>query len=548
MPDPAQVRQHLEKTVANKAIGKKVADSDDSDNLVTGRATGRNRKRVEIYASGGVAKGDKPGGYPSRAQRTRNMREDTREILTRRSSSASLSASKANSLGAESRRTTPAAAEERDTTKSAKESTMETANARKGGVANGVSHTPQAETSVLGRIKPRKRQASILQLIQTDAHDDSTLLSRDEADFLPDAVSTPLPEGRSAAPAGSSLKRKRGSDMPESVQSKRPTSASNSTAQPISSPLRPSPEISPPTRSQMRKLSLTGTRPKAQEEDSVMALPESSDSEESTDENEQAHRASFASAKKIPPLAPSTEQLQNLMPSKRHQSSRPRQARDAFDIPDDSQSNSEAASGEEQEHSAFLPTRSRKAHARAGARSKATQSSRKPTANGVKTRAKLKSTNNTTSLTPSPVRVRTPLPLSSVQRTTRNTQAKSPSKQGTTATTTAMRDKTTNATSTPLTTARGGKANGKKQYGGSRRRGTGKENQLLALSDRLSGDEGTIEVNMNAGSPVKKATRSDFVNAPEIKAWKKKWADIDDFEMDFEEVSASTRSSSPMAR
>jgi len=558
VPDPAQVRQHLEKTVASKAIGKKVGDSDDSDNLVIGRPTGRNRKRQDLYASGGVAKGDKPGAYPTRAQRARNIREDTEEVLRRRSRSASCGASRRSTSA-------PATALSPNGKESAKGKAGETAvrttdsskkknNAR--GVeetANSVSHTPQAENSVLGRIKPRKRQASLLRLIEQDGNDDSTLLSRDEAEFLPDVVSSPVAEKRSAPPTGSSLKRKRGPEIPDYMQNGQLTSPSNAVEQQQSSVLRSSPEIPHPTRSQKRKLSTNDTRPRALEEDSVMAMPESSDSEASVDDNEQPQRPISPNTRRKQPLAPSTQQLQSLMPSKRHKLIRQRQAKDAFDIPEDSQPASDAVSDDDHEHSTFLPARNRKLQNKVPTKSRIGQSSNKSTGTKEKKRPnvkdKTKSTNKTTTtaFTPSPVRVRTPIPLSSsTKRNTRNTQAKSPSKQGATV----MRDKTTNAVNTPLAAGNG---KGKKQYGGSRLRTIGKENQVIASSDGLSGNIGldnrdTIEVNKNAKSPSKTAKLNGYADAPEIKAWKKKWADIDDFEMEFEEVSMSTRSSSPMAR
>lgn len=546
--------------MASKAVGKKVGDSDDSDNLVTGRSTGRNRKRQDLYASGGVAKGDKPGAYPTRAQRARNIREDTEEVLRRRSRSAS--------TGASGRSTpVPALAPSLNGKESAaRKAGGETAAGKADGskkkkndrgveeTASIVSHTPQAENSVLGRIKPRKRQASLLQLIEQDGNDDSTLLSRDEAEFLPDVGSTPVPEKRSAPPAGSSLKRKRGADIPDYMQDEQITSPSNAVRQQRSSVLRSSPEIPHPTRSQKRKLSTNVTRPTPLE-DSVMALPESSDSEASADDNGQLQRLASASpnTKRKQPLVPSTQQLQSLMPSKRHKSVRERQAKDAFDIPEDSQSASDAVSDDDHEHSTFLPTRKRKAQKKAPVQSRTGQSSNRSMDTREKRRPnakdKTKSTNKTTTtaFTPSPVRVRTPIPLSSsTKRNTRNAQAKSPSKQGATV----MRDKTTNAVNTPLAAGNG---RGKKQYGGSRLRTTGKENQPIASSDGLSGNinvenEDTIEANKTARSPSKTAKLNGYADAPEIKAWKKKWANIDDFEMEFEEVSMSTRSSSPMAR
>lgn len=97
-----------------------------------------------------------------------------------------------------------------------------------------------------------------------------------------------------------------------------------------------------------------------------------------------------------------------------------------------------------------------------------------------------------------------------------------------------MRDRSTN---TPL--AARSTRNTKKRYGGFRRKEAGKENQLISLSDEGSGsDNGSVD------KEKLKAAKAQ-ANGPETQAWKKKWADIDDYQLDFEEVSIPTRSSSP---
>jgi hypothetical protein len=81
----AALKAELEKKLAHKPIGPRPNDSDDSDRLVfkgSGRR-GRSVPRQEIYASGGVGKGDQPGAYPSRAQRRQSMTRATKEILTK---------------------------------------------------------------------------------------------------------------------------------------------------------------------------------------------------------------------------------------------------------------------------------------------------------------------------------------------------------------------------------------------------------------------------------------------------------------------------------
>ncbi|KAK5948901.1 hypothetical protein OHC33_009987 [Knufia fluminis] len=558
IPDQTQARQQHEKKLLQKPIGKRPDNSDDSDNIVTTDRTGRYRKRQEIYASGAVAKGDTPGAYPSKSQRTRTIREQTEEVLSQRSRSAS----RANSVA--SARSTPAAqsgsekenasnktATNAGSATSAKKRKLDEVNAK----PNGVSNTPQAEVSVLGKIKPRKRQASILQLIEND-NNDSTINTDDEAEFLPDEVSTPVNERQPAASSpqvsgSSSLKRKRVSGPPEPATTARSSSSLTPVPpQPTSNPFRlPQDQLPKPTRSQQKVLNK-----KQRDQDDIMAPPESSDDESDAEVPVQAQPSS--SKKQRKPLAPSTEQLQDLMPSKKLKSRirQQHQQQSEFEIPDDSPQ--EDVSEEENDHSAFLPSRSRKSQKRPQTKGKTNHTAKKQTGNGARTKTNINANTNTkmkepskstrnTSYTPSPARLRTPRPLSSTTKS--GTQAKSPSKQDTTTntatgTSTAMREKSAN---TPLAAkSRNGKQ--KQQYGGSRLRGAGKENQVASLLDEASGGE----MDVDTVGPQKNRNRNKAEQAAtaEVKAWNKKWGDIDDFALEFEENTASTRSDSPMAR
>ncbi|KAK5096996.1 hypothetical protein LTR70_002201 [Exophiala xenobiotica] len=494
VPDQRQAREQHEKKLLQKPVGKRPDNSDDSDDIVTSRTTGRNRKRQEIYASGAVAKGDKPGAYPTKAQRTRTIRQHTEEILSQRSRSAS----RASSVDKENH-PKKAATKAGDTT-SAKKGKLDGTSTK----SSGVTHTSQAEVSVLGKIKPRKRQASILQLIEQD-NDGLTINTDDEAEFLPDEVSTPVNTAKPIVPSpqvngASPLKRKRGSDQPQAAS---PGAVSN--------PFRlPQDQLPQPTRAQQRVLNK-----KQKDQDDVMAPPESSDDESVDGQPAQAFPS--GSKKQRQPPAPSTEQLQDLMPSKKLKSRIRRRQQNEFDIPDDSDTGE--GSDAEKDHSAFLPSKSRKTK----------QTWKKPAGNGVKSKSKIKesqkSTRNT-SYTPSPARLRTPRPLSSTKS---GTQAKSPTKQDT-RTGTVLREKAGN---TPLLSRAAKSGRVKKQYGGSRLRGPGKENQAVSLSGEPSG----------SSEPEK-----EQVQTAEVKAWNKKWGDIDDFALEFEENTASTRSNSPRAR
>lgn len=519
IPDQSAARQILERKVANKPLGKKSQDSDDSDGLVTTRTAGRNRKGKDLYASGAVAKGDKPGSYPTRAQARQTLRENTDEILSQRSRSAS-------------RTTTPAPSSDKEnsgkeTTTNARPVATDSAKTRRKGASilvNGSQPVSHSEPSVLGNIKPRKRQASILRLIENDPNESSIVNSDDEDQFLPDAISTPVASAKNVSSpvlksAPTSLKRKRGSDARVAVTS--PTTG-NRPERIAETPRRSSPaRLEPPSRTQQQKLQRSKT--KLQSTEDIMALPESSGDEQDADEVEEQPRK--RSRDQV--IAPSTLQLQSLMPSKNHIKLREKPARNQFDIPEDSAQNSDEDDQDEDEHSAFVPSKSRRAQTRTTNVAKAAGRKDKPV---PRSKDQNKST-NASSHTPSSVRIRTPLPLSSTR--TRGTQAKSPAKQGT-----AMLDKSANTPSRTKPTK-----GAKKQYGGSRRRAAGKENESISLSSAPSSEGEAITV-----------TKSDAQNtdstpmAADAKAWNRKWADIDDFSLDFEDVSPSTQSSSLNAR
>ena len=83
IPNSGPARAELAKKLANKPVGPRPTDSDDSDRLVV-KGNGRRGRYVakqEIYASGAVGAGDKPGNYPTRVQRRKSLTDATREIL-----------------------------------------------------------------------------------------------------------------------------------------------------------------------------------------------------------------------------------------------------------------------------------------------------------------------------------------------------------------------------------------------------------------------------------------------------------------------------------
>lgn len=532
-PDASAHREYLQKKLANVKVGSKPENSDDSDGIVTSRA-GRSRRTIEIYASGAVAKGDKPGAFPTRSQRTRSLRDDTDEILSQRSRSTSRAASVTSTRSVQAHSAPPKESTGAKNITSTKRQKITQPDAN----TNGAPSNAQTETSVLGVIKPRKRQNSILETMGIGydglGPDSSAIHSDEEERFLPDEVSTPAQVSKNGAPsdtARTTSSRKRKRDEAVAIQQ-----APASVSLPLSSLVsqRQSsvdvPEIPRPSRSQQRKLSTTQRASKAFND--IMAPPESSDSEDSSDEAEPLPVQS-PKLRKQNPVVPSTRQLQNLMPTKREKPISAFQPRDEFDIREDSTSTSEEEEQQE-EHSTFSPVRTRRGQrngtTQPKGKTKEKEKTKKPMAKGGKengkTKAVIKSTRNT-SYTPSPVHLRTPIPLSSSKP--RGSEAKSPSKQDT-----IMRDKSANTSLATRVTR-----STKKRYGGSQRKEAGKENQPISLSDVASGsDSGSVDK-----EKLKVARRQ--ANGPEIKAWKKKWANIDDFELEFEEVPVSTRSSSP---
>ena len=494
IPDQSRAREEHEKNLAAKPIGKRLQDSDDSDELVTTRSNSfRPRKKQEIYASGAVGKGDEPGVFPTKPQRTRSMREDTEEILSQRSKSAS----RANSEASDKDKTAKKISSQQS--KSVK-SPIAKSNERplpKKSTIDGINNY-SAETSVLGKIKPRKRQASILQLIDNN-EDTTSFLSDELSGFLPDELSTPHTETAKSPTTtnGESLKRKRPvEDDADEVRLEFPKiSAISSRVEAV---------LSSPSRAQRKTLAV---QKPAVDEDDYMAPPQSSD------EEEDVPVVSVKATARSKPVALSTQQLQSLLPSKRHQEQKPKKTKNnEFDIPLDSDEQSE----DEREVSNFIPGKSQKSQKTV----RKTKSKPEKTTGLSRSKKPPKSTRNTS--TPSPVQLRTPRPLSVSK--SKESLAKSTSKQGQSV----MQDKSSN---TPLQT----RQSAKKQYGGFRNRGTiaGKENDpVLLSSEALDGDA------------VRKKTNAKAIGGA-ARAWSKKWADIDNFSLEFDEVSPVSQDSSP---
>lgn len=507
IPDQAQTRQALQRKLSDKPVGKRPQDSDDSDELITSKTIGGGRKRQEIYGSGAVAKGDKPGTYPTRSQRTRSMRDDTEELLSSRSTSRAPSLTSSRSPTKSPEKTLTSA--KSNTKWNKQQDTIQTRIVSAKPIVHSSAPTPRAGSSIIAGFKPRKRQASILQVIENDSNYDSTGLSLDDSRvYLADETSTPKAPQEQVDDSlhtakSSSLKRKRGQIEPES--SARGTSPVHAASSVLN-------HISPPSRSQSRKLHKV-----ASTNDDIMAPPESSDDEE-IDEQPQDTRTS---SDKVKPVAPTTQQLQSLMPSKKRAQPKRQQMASEFDIPRDASDDAEEAEEDENDHSAFLPSKSRSKKAQ-----KRPQRKKQPAVKLHKTKTKVKDKSRSTNThTPSPVRLRTPLPLST------RSQAKSGLQQDI-----ILRETTTNQDVSVASPIKGQR----KRFGGTRRQAAGKENQPVLLSEEpLDRDDHSRKAAKKSKAVPSKSVSKDAT------AWKKKWAAIDDFSLDFEDVSVSTNSSPP---
>ncbi|KAI1609197.1 hypothetical protein EDD37DRAFT_653340 [Exophiala viscosa] len=563
VPNSSPAKLELEKKLAHKPVGKRPVDSDDSDRLVVkgnGRR-GRNATTQEFYASGAVASGDKPGAYPSRVQRRQNMTRDTQEILANAQQSAQKdAASGPPTTKRPLREVNGLSGGEHEKAALSKTVPASTIKAPRG-LPRSAQPTPSRETSVLGTLKPRRRQPSILQDLGLDS---STLDLEDEDQFLPDDESTPftLPKTHNASitPAtdspytSSSRKRKYGSSDPLQPDvnggGQRQTTSPITTVdsqKPTSHPVLPPMPVSALRESGRKHRKHAG-------EDDILAPPESSSSLSASPAKMQSPAATRKSRKEPKPLtAITTDALRaQVMPTKRRRTAREHpHTQSEFDIPADLDE-SPGEPSEPDDESSFLPTKKGRRTKRkepvvgaASARTKGVARGTKGGSNvkrGIPARATFKSQSSTRRLITTTKPVLTPSTSTSAKR---NRKTKSPSQ----------------LSSVEVTTSRPNPHEEQdesqhKQYGGSRRRrqdkveGPDKEN--LGLDAGLSDDSGVESADAVLSGPKDSEKTPDAVPAVEDVATisKNKWADIDAWDMDFEEVEVMTGSggSSPMRR
>ena len=325
---PAACRRQLHEKLAHKSVGRVPDDSDDSDELVVKSSTPRNRRgvaRQEIYASGGVAKGDKVAAHKSPSHRRERV---VPEAIPR--SEAELNGEgknvqpKIRGLRPINRLSTSQTAQ--PTTSKVPASVIRSPSeyasvdvSREGGRKSSA-----AETSILGPIRTRKRQPSILRSIDGP---DSSILDPDLDDFLPDDQSTPL---------NASRKRKLSHSPRASTPVQSPQQADVLTTgnKDVTNGEPDLPQLLSSATSQRQQ------SPPEIDSD-TMAPPQSSSSGPSPVKAKTPlpSKTKLNNRKSKDPKSLSTTALQALMPARRQQRARRERAakaRSEFDIPEDS--------------------------------------------------------------------------------------------------------------------------------------------------------------------------------------------------------------------
>jgi hypothetical protein len=523
--------------LANKPLGKRLVDSDDSDELVVkgiGQRRSRQAHTVDVFVSGALGSGDKPNAHPTRAQRRKQLQDAMKSGKT---TSESPSASAKSPL-------------ERVAPESARSSSVTAPAVRAPQPPPSAQPTPLREESLLNGIRPRKRQNSIL---QDPGLDDTTLGSF----ALPDDINSPLnlPPRTAVATSSpaipttsSSKKRKLNSDDVPSSPGKSPS---------VSGPHGTSESPSAALPRALEPRNVRHVTASHDDDDEVMAPPISSSSAPTSPAKPspiQTKKANSRSQK--PPAKLTTQELQaQLMPTKRQKDLRKRQKRTSeFDIPSDTDP------APSQEDSTFLEPGKHRATRRSKTTTTDQLSRRKgsgtsaaggvvkpPNVKGSKggkkappsrsTTTKLKTKSTAPSLLPS----RRSRPAATSPLREADQPAKSPSSQLSSSvivvatppnrrrfhTTRINRAETSTSPSASAKRARAG--------------GSPLNHSLDSAPGGNEGDSSSDKENSVAGGAA-------ALKLPSPVRYGGRWAEIDDFEMDFEDVELPSVSSDPLAR
>jgi hypothetical protein len=524
-------RAELHKRLEHKPIGRVPDDSDDSDKLVTANRTNRNRrgiKRRDIYASGGVAAGDTPAAHRLRSHDIEGPKSPYRAGLA------------AQGSGQGTLETNPQPLMRSAVLRKDSANTGSIPRKSLSGVAPTIANTssfvgraqgtPGGETSILGTIKPRKRQQSILRLI--DNNESSNLTADDEDDFLPNDESTPLKLSTALASAASSgpldpqspPSRKRKLSPPSvlvpSSQQSISLQRNDIAATKASQTSKTVPSLQQPSRTKPTQR----PAPTAVEDADIMALPQSSSSPSNSPVSSPAKTSKSRAARNPPPI--STSALQALMPARRRRTARQR-TRNEFDIPADSSSEGDRQDQQgivsDDDSTPFtLGSRSRNV----GSKNTAKSASRPSKQSGaVKAKAKGKATIRAIQSTRSPAKPVTPLKRASSQPHGQNGE------------TTGLRDSKAQATySSRRPRGTSTKAGG----------GDGKENQP---DDSYNGRSLEESIEEAEDTPPEEEAKARPPVTAELQQVAAKFREIDDWDLVFEDDTlGDLPSSSPRRR
>lgn len=355
----------------DKPVGRVPSNSDDSDELVTKAVTTRNRRGVarrEIFASGGLGKGDEPASPHNRKRTSDSLKEPNEALhgLTGKRRRVERQSSE-NAVSIQNGRRTKSPTSKLASNKGRNQlQRPPTVRATLLGAEppneNGLrdQSPPVVERSILADIKRRPRQASILPNANIPGEDNLDHLSDfdDLDDLEPNDVSTPFDSrtrsinGRPSAALSSTYRQRIGSNIPPTPAiAQRKTSSKQVTQGQNINDRRPEHSINP-SRSFQPLL-------QRQEDGDIFGPPQSSSPLRSSSQSSpppaqislqknsaqsigltikkasQAHNNSNLS----PPKqlkAPSTQSLQNLMPKPRKgRRLRQTKPKDDYDIPSD---------------------------------------------------------------------------------------------------------------------------------------------------------------------------------------------------------------------
>ncbi len=542
-PSGSPAQAGLTKRRTNKPVGPRPTDSDEGDRLV-GKGNGRRGRYAltpEIYTSGALGAGDRPGGNPTKAQRRKSLTDAMTETLA----NGQKNMHKEKENGPTRVRTAQQYPEEesRDKSLHMNEIVDKPPMARKDArppshplssavnppesmMKSSVQPTPARDNSIFGTLKPRRRQPSILQNLDQDS---TSFDIEDEEEFLPDDGATPFKDSnpkylasttchRFSSLLPSSRKRKFGVpdalDPAEARKLRKPTTSPSSELGTTPEPSLPSKASVPCDKGQKHSDSISS-------DDDVMVLPASSPSAPSSSARIK-HPAPSArrrkQTKKSIPAMTTKELLHAAMASKRQRTIRERtRTYGEFDFPADPDSDDPV---EEDESRFVRPEKGRKprrkeplstpstARTKAKAKTNPGKAIMSSHASG-KAAGKAKSSTSHKSSAAAPVV--TPSTSSSSHETTSSSQQRSTAKMS------------------PNSNLEMVEEDKSKPYGGS------------CLSRRVSDKE-----NWADGAP------SDVERAQDIgkpaPSTKDKWADVDAWDMDFEDVEVVSNSggSSPI--